>query len=328
MISAQAGGVRTSDAIGPGATAGQVITQSVVYDFGNNNGANNIFFQPTGNGSTFRDDCFRLIGSEITQSDVTGITVGDMDQLYFTNLATNNGDQVTIEYQWLVLCSPGTSTQTFAWAEMTSGTQFKYAGGADYGPTDFPLPNPVTGQVSLSKSVQVPANFMFGVHDPVIVTYTVEIANAYTLPVVLGRVADQLEANMAFVDEVATSDIDSANSTVSPTATDIGMLDWFGVPPDNSYIIPAQSSINLIYQVSIDYDSAESAPQIFTNTVTATVGSEVLGPDQASVTIAPGSILRVGLDTFGANGRVGADLWYLVSFVLLGLATTAVYWRK
>ena len=327
MISAQAGGVRTSDVIGPGATVGQVLTQSVVYDFGNNNGNNDLFFQPTGNGSTFRDDCFRLIGSEITRSDVTGITVGDTDQLFFTNLGTNNGQQVEIVYQWLVLCSPGTSTQTFAWAEMTSGTQFKYAGGADYGPTDFPLPNPVTGQVSIHKLVQVPSNFLFGVDDPVIVTYTVEVANAYTLPVILSSVADQLDSNMAFVDETTTSDIDSTNSTISPAASDTGLLDWFGLPPDNSYIIPAQSSINLIYQVSIDYDSLEMNPQIFTNTVTTTVGSEVLGPVNTTVTITPGSILSVGLNTVTANGRIGPSAWYLASFALLGLATRVVYLR-
>jgi hypothetical protein len=323
MISAAAGGTRTSDIMGPGASVGQVLTQTVVYDFGNNTGSNDLFFQPTGNGATFRDDCFRLIGAEITQSDITGVNVGVTDQLFFTNLSTSNGDQVTIDYEWLVLCSPGVVTQVYAWAEMTSGTQFKYASGG-YGPTDFPLPNPVTGQITINKNVQVPANFQFGLDDPLVVTYTVEVANAYTLPLVLARVTDILDPNMAFMDELGSSDIDENNSTVSPNTSDSGQLDWFGQPPDGSYVIPAQGAINLIYQVAIDYDAGSVDPQQFTNTVTVTIGSETVGPAAALVTIEPGSATNVLLNATEVAETGAIRLWHVIMALLLLAASTAV----
>ena len=328
MISAAAGGALASDLLGPGATVGQVITQVATYDFGNNPAGSQLFLQPSGNGATFRDDCFRLVGSEILASNVPGVSVGVVDQLFFPNTDTGNmADTIIVEYQWLILCSPGTTTQTFPWAEITSGTQFKY-NESGYMAATFPLPVPVTGTVAITKTVQVPTSFVFGVDDPIVVTYSVEIANAFTMPIVLSSLSDQLDPNMAFVNETATSDIDSANSTVSPAASDTGLLDWFGVPPDNSYIVPAQSSINLVYQVAIDYDSGDLNPQIFTNTVTATVGSDVLGPVQATVTIEPAGILSVGLNSFGVAGYLNYTAWLSIGLVLLGLILTAVYLRR
>jgi hypothetical protein len=222
-----------------------------------------------------------------------------------------------------VLCSPGVVTQVYAWAEMTSGTQFKYASGG-YGPTDFPLPNPVTGQITINKNVQVPANFQFGLDDPLVVTYTVEVANAYTLPLVLARVTDILDPNMAFMDELGSSDIDENNSTVSPNTSDSGQLDWFGQPPDGSYVIPAQGAINLIYQVAIDYDAGSVDPQQFTNTVTVTIGSETVGPAAALVTIEPGSATNVLLNATEVAETGAIRLWHVIMALLLLAASTAV----
>jgi hypothetical protein len=325
MISANAGGALASDLLGPGATVGQILTQNVTYDFGNNPAASQLFLQPSGNGATFRDDCFRLLGSEIIASNVMGVNVGVVDRLFFVNTDTAAGNTITIDVQWLILCSPGTTTQTFPWAEITSGTQFKYNEGG-YAPTQFPLPDPVIGTISITKTVQVPANFTFGMDDPVVVTYTVEIANAFTMPVVLSTIFDQLDPNMSFEDEVASSDIDSANSTVSPNVAETGLLNWYGVPPDNSYIIPATGSLFLRYQVAIDYDENNTTnPQTFGNVVTAGVGSDTLGPVNATVTIEPGSILSIRLSTFGVNGRIATEAWLSAVFILLALVTALIY---
>ena len=187
----------------------------------------------------------------------------------------------------------------------------------------------MVGTVSISKTVQVPTNFVFGVTDPVVVTYTVEVANAYTHSVILSSLSDQLEAMMSFVDETAASDIDSANSSVSPAAMDTGLLDWFGMPPDLSYVIPANDSIFLRYNVAIDYDETNViSTQFFTNTVTATVGSEVLGPVSTTVEINPGGILNIDLLSFGVDGGISPAAWLPMVVALVGLMATAVYLRQ
>lgn len=332
MISASAGGVLVFDQLGPGVTVGQVMTQLVEYRFGNNS-ATDILLQPAGNGglvnnvpnTAFRDDCFRLIGSRIISSDITQITAGTIDQLFFLNATSSNNYRVRIEYQWFVLCSPGSPTLTYAWATMISGNDYKY-NESNYRATTFPLPNPVVGTVSIDKTVRVPPDFVFGVTDPVVVTYTVEVANAFSHSVILSNLSDQLAPMMSFVDETATSDIDSANSSISPAALATGLLDWYGVPPDIHYKIPANSSIFLIYNVSIDYDETNmTSIQYFTNTVTATVGSQVLGPVSTTVEINPGGILSIGLRSFGVVDGHSSIAWLPMTMAIVGLAVTAVY---
>ena len=49
MISANAGGAFASDWLGPGTAVGQIFSQYITYDFGNNPTGSQLFLQPTGN---------------------------------------------------------------------------------------------------------------------------------------------------------------------------------------------------------------------------------------------------------------------------------------
>ncbi len=290
MISAAAGGVRFSDVLGPGAAVGQVLTQSVVYNFGQNPANSQLFLQPSGNGS-FNDQCFRLVGSAVTGSTVPGVPVGVEDTLFFPSTDTGPGaDTITIEYQWLVLCSPGMTSQTFAWAEITSGTQFKYNGGG-YGPTILPLPIPLTSVLAITKTVS-PANLPVGG----VATYTLQFANSFTQPIYLSRITDTLAAGIMYGGVVnSLSNITAANSSISPTVGATGTLVWFGIPfPSNiaSYRIPASSSIFLIYTATIT-----STPGSYTNQATAVVGNLVFGPVSATVTVGAADISIAKTDT-------------------------------
>lgn len=277
MISANAGGLLISDTIGPGAAVGQVLTQTAVYKFGNNPTGSQLFLQPAGNGD-FNDECFRLVGSEILSSDVTGVPVGAENILFFPNTDTANPDEISVQYEWLVLCSPGVETQTFPWAEITSGTQFKY-NGSGYGPATNPLPNPVTDVVGTNKSVSPPILPTGGT-----VTYTVEFANSYTQTVYLLQITDTLDPGIEYMGMVLNvSDILPSNSTISPTIPATGTLRWYSIPfPNNtaSYAIPPSGSIFLVYTATVT-----NTLGLYDNTVLGVIGQEIVGPASTTVQV-------------------------------------------
>ena len=327
---ANAGGEVNGQVLGEGIGVGQVFTHVVTYTLQNQNNKP-AYFLPTGN-NDFYEACFRLIGSEVLSTfDVnSGITVGTTDQLFFGNVNTGNNASLQMEYIWLATCGDS-STVTVPFAAQVSGSPWKYNDTNFADPsTAFPIPQPVSGQISLEKTVQVPPSFIFNPspNSTVDVTYTITINNNYTHDLKLDRVYDQLDPNMAFIDETAISAIDNTNSSVFPATNDTGLLEWFGIPDSTSYIIPGQGSVDLVYQVTITYDGSILTPHTFVNTVTGTVGSDEIGPVTSTVTISPTGILSVGLDSFGIDGRANNMAWLSLGLVFFGLALTAVYLRR
>lgn len=295
MISANAGGLLISDTIGPGAAVGQVLTQTTVYKFGNNPTGSQLLLQPAGNGD-FNDECFRLIGSEILSSDVTGVSVGVEDVLFFPNTDTANPDEISVQYEWLVLCSPGAESQTFPWAEITSGTQFKY-NGSGYGPATNPLPDPVPDAVGVNKSVSPPILLAGGT-----VTYTVEFINSYTQTVYLLQITDTLDPGIEYMGMVLNvSDILPSNSTISPTIPSTGILRWYSIPFPNStssYAIPPLESIFLVYTATVT-----DTLGLYDNTVLGVIGQEIVGPASATVQVVPPTAVDLLYFLVGQQGQ-------------------------
>ena len=82
-ISANAGGVLLSSLLGPGFVVGQVIPLDITYAYRQCPKLGDVFiFQPAGN-TDFDTSCFQLIRAEVLASDITVITVGTQDQLFF-----------------------------------------------------------------------------------------------------------------------------------------------------------------------------------------------------------------------------------------------------
>ena len=225
----------------------------------------------------FNDQCYRLVGSEIIQSTVPGVLVGTIDQLFFPSTDTANNNIIEIEYRWLVLCNPGAESPTYPWAEITSGTQYKYNGGG-YGASDLPIPEPAENQISITKSA-----------DPLLlidggsVAYTVTLTNIFSQPLYVNKVTDLLPSGVTFTGETLTSEIDDGNSAVSPADGSTGEIDWYGIPSptaSKSYLIPAGGSITLIYTADIQDVNGD-----YTNSVTAEVGNTTIGPVTTTVTV-------------------------------------------
>jgi len=153
-ISANAGGSDVTNTLGPGIYVGQILTQTVVYKYGNNT---DISFQPLGI-SNFPDAVFRLVGNEITNiagyasgagKAPTGIAIGDHDKLYWPGSSVpDSGTEFTMVYYWEVLTA-GTASALRPWADATSGTQYKYL----YKTTESVLPAAGAAALSVTKTV-------------------------------------------------------------------------------------------------------------------------------------------------------------------------------
>ncbi len=305
LLQANAGGSKVSDALGPGIVVGQVVTQEVVYQFGNTTG-DQVIFQPTGNGS-FPDECFRLVGSEITQSDTADIPVGTEDTLSFDGVFMGNNDQVTIEYQYLVLCNPGGETFTYPWAPQISGNDFKYNPVGFTTPAASPFPQPATDVVDIAKSV-TPIFLPTGGT----VTYTIEFANTFTQPIFITQITDTLDTGLIFGAVLNNlSDVNAANSVISPTFGSVGTLSWYGIAfpdPNASYEVPALSSINLIYTATVT-----STEGIYNNVASARVGSSTIGPVTATVYVgAPVTDLGISKVSVPVPAVAGQPMTYTI----------------
>lgn len=98
-------------------------------------------------------------------------------------------------------CLLGSQSQTVPWAEITSGTQYKYRGGTAYAPSTFPIPQPVTGVVGINKQVS-PTKLAGGV-----ATYVITLTNSFTQDVYIDRITDTLPSSVTFGALTAASNI-------------------------------------------------------------------------------------------------------------------------
>lgn len=285
-ISANAGGQVLSATLGPGAVVGQTVYFDTIYDFGGSALGDEFILQPNGS-SSFRADCFRLVGSTITSSNVAPAVVGTTNQFYFTQTVrqTGNGYQIGVRYFFQYLCA-GTSTVSRPFAIQTSGnTNIKYTGNYD-GAGSVPITYPgATNPFTVTKTASANTVPTGGNQT---ITYTVTVSNPSIHDSVISSFTDTLPAGATYVGLTAASQVTAANSSSVPIAGATGTLTFSGIA-GQSYAIAAGGSVSLVYQVTMP-----SAPGSYTNsaagnfgqasTPTATATVDVVAPTPLSVT--------------------------------------------
>lgn len=283
--SAAAGGNVTSTTLGPGAVVGQVITADVAYDFGNIASGNEFFLQPSGS-TAFDARCFRLVGSEITSSNIGAITAGTQNTLYFVSSAqqSGNGYIVGVRYSFRYLCA-NSSTVARPFAVQTSGsTNIKYTGNFDgTGALNFSFPG-ATNPFVISKTA-TPVLFTGNLGG--VATYTVTISNPSAFATTIDQITDVLPTSVTFGSIGATSDVTAANSSSVPPGGASGTI-AFRANIGSSYVIPAGGSVSLVYTASIP-----SAAGTYSNSASATIGVESVGPAAVSVYVVAGGALVI-----------------------------------
>jgi uncharacterized repeat protein (TIGR01451 family) len=293
LLTAAAAGLALSSTLGPGIYVGQILTQNVVYSFGNNT---DLFFQPAYEAG-FQEQCIRLVGSEITavSGSVSTSLIGLKNQLWFpTASVTGGGGTISLTYSWQILCT-STSQVVHPWAAAQSGNKYKYDNSGGVSGT-FP---PATQPLTIAKSV-TPTTIMSPVPGDT-VQYTVLFTNNASVPIVLKSITDQLPACMTVANPAATdSQVTAANSSSIPAVGAAGTLQWVGKSLGNSanttYQVPAAAgtptvagTLTLIYTANV-YGCP--VPSTQTNSATGQVGSTPVGPATAPIGIGqPGAVL-------------------------------------
>ncbi len=232
-ISANAGGLLLNSLLGPGFVVGQVIPLDITYEYGNVQNGDFFIFQPAGN-TDFNAACLQLIRTEVLASDITAITVGTQDELFFTSALSQGGSgkEVQVRYELLNKCA-GTSTTADPYAAQTSGVAgLKYTG--NFGDADFTTTIPdATNALTIAKTVS-PTSLTSGAGGTV--EYTVTLTNSSAFVVYVTRIQDVLPAFFSYDDLDAASGVTASNSGTLPANGATGTIEWLGnAPPFNAY---------------------------------------------------------------------------------------------
>ena len=169
-----------SNVIGPGVWLGQLLDQTVVYEFNNNS---DLFFQPASE-ALFQDVCLRLADMHVisVSANVTGIPTDPDNRLWFPdgNVNPQPGElgQITVVFYWEVRCV-GVTQNASPWAAAKSGNKYKYTAVGT--PVSIP---PAVPSLTATKSAPVCLDIGQG---PVTYTVTFEntTGNANGVPVYL-----------------------------------------------------------------------------------------------------------------------------------------------
>lgn len=272
-ISANAGGNVLSSTLGPGAVVGQTIYFDAAYDFGGSVVGDEFFLQPSG-GQAFDASCFRLVGTTILASNVSPVTVGTANQLYFVQNVkqSGNGYGITVRYYFEYQCA-GASTSARPYAVQTSGnTNIKYTGNFDgAGSISIAFPG-ATNPFTIAKTSDI-ASATVG--TAATVKYTVTVTNPSAYDSRISSFTDTLPAGATYQGLDATSDVTAANSSSVPAVNATGTLTFSG-RQDQSYLIPAGGSVKLVYTVKMPSTAGSyvnSAKAQFGAAATATVSA-------------------------------------------------------
>jgi uncharacterized repeat protein (TIGR01451 family) len=287
-ISANAGGNVLSSLLGPGAVVGQTIYFDAAYGFGGSVVGDEFFLQPSG-GQAFNAACFRLVGTNILSSNVSPVTVGTANQLYFVQNVkqSGNGFGITVRYFFEYQCA-GASTNARPYAVQTSGnTNIKYTGNFDgSGSISISFPG-ATNPFTISKTSDI-ANTTVG--TAATVKYTVTVANPSAYDSRVSSFTDTLPAGATFQGLDATSDVTAANSSGVPAVNATGTLTFTG-KQDVSYLIPAGGSVKLVYSVKMP-----STAGSYVNSAQAQLGTATTATVSATfnvLTISPLTVTKV-----------------------------------
>ncbi len=294
LLSANAGGIAQSSVLGPGVYLGQILTQKVVYSFGNNA---DLFFQPAGEAG-FPDSCVRLVASTVTaiSGGVTGVTVGQQNYLAFpTATVPGGGGTITITYSWEINCRNPQVT-VHPWSAAKSGLQYKYTGFASSTILSASLPTLTTAKTAS------PITLTSNAAGPI--TWTVVFSNSTPVAITLDSITDVLPACMTIANATASgSDVTAANSSSLPSLGANGTVNWIG--SGLGYSIAANSSLKLVYSTAIT-DCTNGFN--YSNSATGRQGSTIVGPATASVNIglstALGLTKNVSTPNFNSVGQI------------------------
>ncbi|MBN2390641.1 MAG: hypothetical protein JXR84_07960 [Anaerolineae bacterium] len=277
---------------GSGIAIGQVYTQVVQYQFGNSNNAT-VLLQPTGD-SGFADSCFRLVGSEVTYSTVSGIPSGNTNRLFFSSITLQNNDRVDVVYFWQALCrSESTSTP---WAAIGPPTG-KYS--KDYGVYFSTFP---TASMSVSVTLSVTPTLLTQAGN---VTYTVHLSNSFSDPVIVKGVRFALPSGVVYGGTASASGIRNGNSSLYPTLNATGALVWEGTPL-LSFRVPASGTVTTGIPGTLELIFTAAAPAVnglYTGVTSVTVGALDLGPLTATFEVELPT--AVELSSFSATPQDG-----------------------
>ncbi len=281
---------------------GILIADSITYDFGNFNGED-MFFQPCGD-TLFPVNSLELIGTEVITSPFSscGLSPGDQNKLYLfdngSGCGAGSGNQVQVVYYWL--SSLYNETAYFKpYAGMKSGSVIKYL--SNYG-SGAAVDSFTTTTASISTMI-LGKRASCGICTPGdTITYTVTMFNSSSAPAMVDYIQDSMPDGYTFIGIDPSSDVNELNSSAYPATNDSGILYFVGkIPttpfPYRSYVVPANDSIKLIYQVEIPGTSSNT---VFENQVIAYVGSTAFDTATA-LTCAGCSILPVSLISFSGE---------------------------
>mgnify|MGYP000889268646 CR=1 FL=1 len=251
---------------GSGIAIGQVFTQVTQYQFPK---ASAVLIQPTGD-SGFRDDCFRLVDVEVTQSDVSGIPVGTRHRLYFPTAAPKNNDRLTVQYFWQAQCQADSTSKP--WMSTGTSSPGKYSNRYGVYFTTFPI-----ASMALSITVSVTPELLTSAGH---VTYTVRLRNTFTQPIVAKGTRFNLPSQVVYKGVAASSAIRNSNSSHYPSLDATGVLTWLGVPL-LSYTVPASGTTTPGEPGTLDLVFTATAPAItgrYAASAIATAGNMDVGP--------------------------------------------------
>ncbi|MGA0232291.1 MAG: hypothetical protein ACO3MB_05400, partial [Saprospiraceae bacterium] len=292
-ISASAGGLTDMINPGPGAYLGQVFSVTVQYDFGNPQNGDIYNLQPIGN-IDFAADCFQLKNLEILSSPIPGVDAGLQDSLHFVGQNVNGSGPFIVEviYFFSIECITAGSTSVEPYASQQSGNQYKYTGNFGDPLAVTTIPAPVNG-ITISKSVNLSSVDPLSL--PTIVQYTVSLTNTTSgtnaVDLSVDKITDNLPAMFEFTSFDASSDINTTNSSSYPSAMATGTIEFIGGIPDpsnfpyTSYVVPASSSIDLIYNVTIPVGTSQCT---FNNSANFTIENTTSNNESASVSVGSG----------------------------------------
>ncbi|HEX8239637.1 MAG TPA: hypothetical protein VF574_07860 [Allosphingosinicella sp.] len=285
-ISANAGGNVLSSTLGPGAVVGQTIWFDASYDFGGTDVGDEFILQPSGS-QLFDAVCFRLVGTEIRASNITPITVGTVNRIYFrqTQKQSGNGYFANVRYFFEYQCA-GASTTARPYATMTSGNALKYTGNYDgSGSISISFPG-ATNPFTISKSSDITSAIA---GTAATVKYTVTVTNPSVYASRISQFVDTLPTGAKFLALDSASNVTAANSSSVPAANATGTLTFTG-RQDQSYLIAAGGTVKLIYTVQMP-----SAAGTYANSARATFGTATTPTVSASfsvVTPAPLTLVK------------------------------------
>lgn len=277
-ISASAGGQLITHSFSTARNLGVLVTDTVVYNYGNIGNGTEINLQPNGD-TLFNPSSLILINSQILSSQINSVNAGTRNKTYFVATANTNGssNQIRVVYYYLNKLRPGDSVIVHPYAGMTSGnTNYKYTGNY-LDPAFSKYLVSTAGNLAITKSI---SSYYGNTGDTV--KYTINIKNNGNASIVFDEVVDTLHTGYSYISLDPSSTINSSNSTLVPSSGATGELIFRGGLasasfPYLTYTLNAGDSLRIIFNAKLPSQSYG----VDTNTAFVKIGTSSVSNDTA-----------------------------------------------